>query len=111
MRRINRSVSSLSPSAHDRMTTDRRQLVLARDREPWMTRIDNHLPPIQAQRSKAFDKKSRSTTTDQSWPEASSSRRPDFLVLGAPLGEYLGELLDRLALPGRNLRRMLRPWR
>src|ERR1700693_4628139 len=31
---------------------------------------------------------------------------PTLLALGALFGKYLGELLDRLALPGRNLRRM-----
>src|SRR6202050_2387132 len=47
----------------ERRPTDRRKLALAHDREPWMTGIDHRLPPIQAQRSKAFDKKSRSTTS------------------------------------------------
>ena len=31
---------------------------------------------------------------------------PTLLALGALFGKYLGELLNRLALPGRNLRRM-----
>src|SRR6202034_1582980 len=31
---------------------------------------------------------------------------PALLALGALFGKYLGELLDRLALPGRNLRRV-----
>src|ERR1700678_73526 len=31
---------------------------------------------------------------------------PTLLALGALLGEHLSELLDSLALPGRNLRRM-----
>src|SRR4029079_12327755 len=51
--------------AVERRAADRYQLALAHDREPWMTGVDHRLPPIQAQRSKAFDKKSRSTT---SWP-------------------------------------------
>src|SRR5260221_9374154 len=49
----------------ERGARDRHQLALAHDREPWMTGVDHRLPPIPAQRSKAFDKKSRSTT---SWP-------------------------------------------
>ena len=46
-----------------RRAADRHQLALAHDREPWMTVVDHRLPPIMAQRSKAFDKKSRSTTS------------------------------------------------
>src|SRR5450631_4241353 len=49
----------------ERRTADRCQLALAHNREPWMIRFDQCLPPIQAQRSKALAKKSRSTT---SWP-------------------------------------------
>src|SRR5258706_10821860 len=49
----------------ERGARDRHQLALAHDREPCMTGVDHRLPPIPAQRSKAFDKKSRSTT---SWP-------------------------------------------
>src|SRR2546422_1758061 len=55
----------------ERGARDRHQLALAHDREPWTTGVDHRLPPIQAQRSKAFDKKSRSTT---SWPILACSR-------------------------------------
>src|SRR5678816_1096812 len=53
---------------HRRLTVERRaadrcQLALAYDREPWMIGFDHCLPPIQAQRSKALAKKSRSTTS------------------------------------------------
>ena len=65
MRRISRSVSSFS-AVGSRENDER--LILASftgyDREPSMTGIDHHLPPIQAQRSKAFDKKSAPI----SWP-------------------------------------------
>src|SRR3990170_5052983 len=54
----------------ERCARDRHQLALAHDREPWMTGIDHRLPPITAHRSKAFDKKSRSTTN---WPILGSS--------------------------------------
>ena len=47
----------------ERRARDRYQLALAHDREPWMTGFDHRLPPIQAQRSKALAKKSRSTTS------------------------------------------------
>jgi hypothetical protein len=47
----------------ERRATDRCQLALAHNREPWMIRFDHCLPPIQAQRSKALAKKSRSTTS------------------------------------------------
>ena len=39
------------------------QLRLAHNREPCMAGVDHRFPPIQAQRSKAFYKKSRSTTS------------------------------------------------
>src|SRR5690606_37209083 len=48
-----------------RRPRDRDQFALAADREPFVIGIDHHSPPIQAQRSKALAKKSRSTT---SWP-------------------------------------------
>ena len=47
----------------ERGAGDRHQLALADNGEPWVTGIDHHLPPIQAQRSKALAKKSRSTTS------------------------------------------------
>ena len=47
----------------ERGARDRRQFALADNREPWMTWIDHVPPPIKAQRSKAFAKKSRSTTS------------------------------------------------
>src|SRR5690606_21752727 len=49
----------------ERRPRDRDQFALAADREPFVIGIDHHSPPIQAQRSKALAKKSRSTT---SWP-------------------------------------------
>src|SRR5271155_3500919 len=49
----------------ERRPRDRRQFALADNREPWMIGVDHGPPPIKAQRSKAFAKKSRSTT---SWP-------------------------------------------
>src|SRR5690606_1914301 len=51
--------------AVERGSRDRDQLALATDREPFVIGINHHSPPIQAQRSKALAKKSRSTT---SWP-------------------------------------------
>src|SRR5690606_33525952 len=49
----------------ERRPRDRDQFALAADREPLVIGINHHSPPIQAQRSKALAKKSRSTT---SWP-------------------------------------------
>src|SRR5690606_40397467 len=49
----------------ERRPRDRDQFALAADREPVVIGINHHSPPIQAQRSKALAKKSRSTT---SWP-------------------------------------------
>src|SRR5215207_5312433 len=84
----------------ERRATDRRQLALAHDRKPWMTGVDHRLPPIQAQRSKAFAKK----------PDLAIQLRQlgvAVLLAGAAfLVEHLGQLLNRLALPGRNLRWM-----
>ena len=55
--------------------TDRRQLALAHNREPWMTGVDHRLPPIRAQRPKAFDKNPAPPPAGLSWHEASSARR------------------------------------
>ena len=72
-----------------------------------MTGIDHRLPPIQTQRPKAFDKKSRSTT---SWPilacKLGDLAIPALLSLGALLVKHLGKLFDRLAFPGSDLCRM-----
>src|SRR5690606_18659421 len=51
--------------AIERGPRDRDQFALAADREPVVIGINHHSPPVQAQRSKALAKKSRSTT---SWP-------------------------------------------
>ena len=51
--------------AVERRPRDRYELALSDNGEPLVTGIDHRLPPIQAQRSKALAKKSRSTT---SWP-------------------------------------------
>src|SRR3984885_2475704 len=47
----------------ERGARDSRQFALADNREPCMTWSDHGPPPIKAQRSKAFAKKSRSTTS------------------------------------------------
>jgi hypothetical protein len=57
-----------------------------------MTGIDRRLPPILAQRSQAFDKKSRSTTNVLAYSRAISSQFFSNLLI-----KYLGKLLDCLA--------------
>ena len=71
-----------------------------------MTGIDHHLPPIQAQRSKAFDKIPLHNKLADLGVKLGDLAIPALLALGALIVEHLGQLLHRLALPRCNLRRM-----
>ena len=72
-----------------------------------MTGFDHCLPPIQAQRSKAFDKKI--PLHNQLTDLGMKLRQLNVAVLlagAALLVEHLGEFLNRLALPRCNLGRV-----
>src|SRR3954467_5669287 len=72
-----------------------------------MTGIDHRLPPIMAQRSKAFDKKiSFHDKLADLGMQLRQLRVAVLLTCAVLLVEQSGELLDSLALPRRNLRRM-----
>jgi len=91
----------------ERCPRDRDQFALAADREPWVIGIDHHSPPIQPQRSKALAKK---TPLDDELADLGVQLRyfgfPADLRLRSLVVERLGQVLDGLPLPMRDLVRV-----